>query len=302
MISENRPGFPGPDEMSPREEREYAHDIERDARRDDERVVKWLIDLDDPTGQHAELSSVEQREGELRRKLREAQERVGKSDEDRMRWLFHLAASRGGELEDRQCEIFAFAVPPNARFVPCDVYATTGELSLYPAELYAWVGAGLDGLKDSIVEGRPFEWSVNAQESHHFTWLNGELVDRPSVDAPELTRDRFKVQVCNVLISQGQRVRLCQNCGKFFVGRKRQAYCTTKCSQIKRTMRYRETHPDRIREQRHEAYARKQRERLGPRVRVRKRPRRVKPSAGIDLNIHVRSPNGADSGMSVESG
>ena len=49
--------WPEPGEMSPGEEWEYAHELLRDAHRDDERVVKWLIDLDGPTGQEGELSS-----------------------------------------------------------------------------------------------------------------------------------------------------------------------------------------------------------------------------------------------------
>jgi hypothetical protein len=54
-----------------------------------------LIDLDGPTGQEGELSGVDQRNRELRRLLREAQERVGKSDEDRMRWLLRFASPNG---------------------------------------------------------------------------------------------------------------------------------------------------------------------------------------------------------------
>jgi len=161
------------------------------------------------------------------------------------------------------------------------VYWTTGELVFFPIELYAWVRSGLHGLKDSIVEGRPFEWSVNAHRSHHFTWLDGRLVDRPSVDELDLTEDRFKAQVCSVLISQGHRVRLCQNCDRFFVGHKRQTYCTAKCSNIKRTKRYRERHPERIPEQRRKAHVRKQQRLHGDRVNVRKnvrrRPRGAKP-------------------------
>jgi hypothetical protein len=268
---------PGRDEM---EEWDYL-DIERHARRDDERILKCVIDLDGPTDQEGELSGLEQRNRALRLLLRQAQKRVGKSDEDRLRWLLRFTSPTDEQLEDPledlQCEIFAFAVPPKARFVPCDVYWTTGELVFFPIELYAWVRSGLHGLKDSIVEGRPFEWSVNAHRSHHFTWLDGRLVDRPSVDELDLTEDRFKAQVCSVLISQGHRVRLCQNCDRFFVGHKRQTYCTAKCSNIKRTKRYRERHPERIPEQRRKAHVRKQQRRYGPKVKVARRRRKEIP-------------------------
>jgi hypothetical protein len=276
--------WPGPGEMSPDEALEYAYDDWRGTRRDDDHVEKCVIDLDGPTGQEGEPGGARRTLRELRRMLREAQERVGKSDEDRMRWLLRFASLRMEQLEDFQfedfqCEILAFALPPAARFVPCDVHAMTGELTNTGG--HAWVRSGLDRLKDSIVEGRSFEWSVDAHRSHHFTWLDGRLVDRPSVDELDLTEDRFKAQVCSVLISQGHRVRLCQNCDRFFVGHKRQTYCTAKCSNIKRTKRYRERHPERIPEQRRKAHVRKQQRLHGDKVNVRKnvrrRPRGAKP-------------------------
>jgi len=273
MTSKKRPGA---GEISPSGEREYALDIERDSLRDDWRTLTWLIDLDSPMSQDPGLSRFKQRERELRRRLRTAQERVGRSDEDRMRWLFHFASLQAAAVEDLQCEIFAFAVPSTTRLIPVDVYATSGEINLFPEGFLHWVCSGLGELKNSLVEGRPVEWSVNIQLSHRFTWLNGRLVDQPRVDEEGLTFERFKAQVCNVLNGQGHRVRLCQNCTELFVGRKRQTYCTAKCSQIKRTKGYRERHPDRIREQRHEAHVRQQQRRHGPKVKVtrhqRKRP------------------------------
>jgi hypothetical protein len=279
MTSENELGFVRPGGRSPSAPWDHAHDTERDSQGDDWRVVRWLIDLEDVDSDEGPESSSTEREKDLRRELRLAQNRVGSSGEDRLRWLLRFAsASPAFSEEQLQCEILAFTVAPAARFVPCEAYVTRDEIALHPNELHLWVQSGLLGLKRSIKEGSPFQWSVRAQESHHFSWLNGRLVDQPSVDDGELGGDRFKAQVCNILVREGFRVRLCQNCDRFFVGYKRQTYCTPKCSNIKRTKRYRERHPERIPEQRHKAHVRKQQRLHGrPNVKVGRRPRRAKP-------------------------
>jgi len=272
MTSKIRPG-----EMSPGDEWASAQDTERDSRRDDERVDTWLIDLKGPSSEGAELDSFEARERELRRELKLAQVRVGRSDEHRMRWLLRFAALGAENSEDLRYEILTFAVPPSARFVPCEVYATSGELDLGIGNFLQWLRSGLDTLKEGFLHGHPVDWSVNAPGSHHFTWRNGRLLDKPSIDDGILTEDRFKAQVCSVLTSQGHRIRFCRKCAKLFLGQRRQAYCDPKCSQITRTKRYRERHPEKIRDQRHEAHVRKQQQHYGPKVKVARRPRKAQP-------------------------
>jgi len=278
---------PGPGEMSASEAWEYAHDIERDSSKDERRITTWLIDLEGPRGQGAD----DEREARRRREVKLAQERVGRSDEDRMRWLLRFRSRDLADLSARDWldllfEILAFAAPPLARFVPCEIYLVEGEIKLDLLELrnlHAWVHSGLRGLRESpyvvedengVASDAPREWLVDGNVEHRFTWVNDRLVDQPSGDSGSV-HNRFKAQVAGVVSRQADRIRLCQdrNCAKLFLAHKRQTYCNAKCSQKNRTRKYRARYPERISDQRHNAYVREKRQ-DAPNVKVARHPRK----------------------------
>jgi hypothetical protein len=93
---------------------------------------------------------------------------------------------------------------------------------------------------------------------------------------------RFHGAVFALVNELGARLSACANpkCHRLFLRSKRQAYCGTRCSQRERTQRFRDRHPDRVSDQRHTTYARKQRARLGKRVKVGRRSRRAKSQDG----------------------
>ncbi len=90
-------------------------------------------------------------------------------------------------------------------------------------------------------------------------------------------RSRFYGAVFMLAVELGPDLAVCANpkCRKLLLRSRRQGYCTPQCSQRQRTQSFRERHPERVRELRHATHARRQRRRLGPRVRVERRPRRT---------------------------
>jgi len=78
-------------------------------------------------------------------------------------------------------------------------------------------------------------------------------------------KDGFRLHTYESLLAEGQRLRFCERplCRAAFLARRRQAYCTPRCSQAVRTQAYRTVHAERVRAARRAAYARKQRALLG---------------------------------------
>ncbi len=281
--------WPEPGEMSPSEEREYARDIERDSSKDERRTTTWRIDLERPSDQ---LSDYER---DIRLEVKSAQDRVGRSDEDRMHWLLRFGSRNLTNVSAEEWwnllfEILVFAAQPFDRFVVCEVFWMGGEIKLDLVELWrlhAWVQSGLSGLRESpyvivdehdIASDGPRQWRVDVNLEHCFTWENDRLVDKPVGDSGS-TINRFKVQVANTFARQAYRIRLCQNrdCVKLFLAHKRQIYCGGKCSDVVRKRKQREKHPERIRNQRRAAYVREKQRLHGPKVKVERRPRKAKP-------------------------
>src|SRR5215470_388639 len=213
MFSARELGFPGPEDLSPSEEWVYAHEIERESRKDDWRVVGFRIDLEEPADQEANDEWV----AELRRSVRLAQERIGRSDEERVRWFLRFASLNEANLSEEErrrleSEVLAFTVSPLAHSVLCEVQLSEGDprlVSLNVLELHRWAKSGLLTQGESA---RPPVWTIDAHVSHHFTWLDKRLVPEPPADEVlaegDLTSDRFKAQVGNLLAGQGHRVRL----------------------------------------------------------------------------------------------
>jgi hypothetical protein len=92
---------------------------------------------------------------------------------------------------------------------------------------------------------------------------------------------RFDFGVLGVLMELAPQLRTCAaaGCGRLFLKQGRQAYCSTRCSQRIRTIRFRESHPDVVSQRRHNGYVRRKQKKLGPKVKVGTRRRR-RHSAG----------------------
>ncbi len=136
-----------------------------------------------------------------------------------------------------------------------------------------WLRALFQGLQTGREVGiNHTEWKAILQQ------VNGRLL---AWSDPLLLRwpDAFKVRVFEALRDPKvkARFRFCLNepCARPFWATKRQAYCSDKCSQTKRTRRYRTGDPDRFRAKRREAYGRRKREELGWETELR--IRRKKP-------------------------
>lgn len=92
----------------------------------------------------------------------------------------------------------------------------------------------------------------------------------------------FFSAVFDALERAGSRLRTCQNpsCARLFLAARRQEYCGPRCSQAIRTARFRQAHPEKVRAWRREQYARAQRRKYGPKVKVSSRPRKRTEKGG----------------------
>jgi hypothetical protein len=89
----------------------------------------------------------------------------------------------------------------------------------------------------------------------------------------------FLLRMTDLLVSRGACIRQCaeQDCGRLFVPTKRQAYCSTNCSQKARQQRFRAAHSqEELSEKRHEHYRNKVKRIKGPEAakHVARRPNR----------------------------
>ena len=86
----------------------------------------------------------------------------------------------------------------------------------------------------------------------------------------------FFMAVFDVLREVDSRLKICHNsrCRRLFLVRGRKQYCRPSCSQALRTERFRKAHPEKFTLMRHARYERKQRKKLGPKVKVGRRPRK----------------------------
>ena len=88
--------------------------------------------------------------------------------------------------------------------------------------------------------------------------------------------DVFWTSVGNVLRQYSRRIKKCGLCERHFLKRKRQTYCSAKCSQKTRGRRWYAAHHEEVRRKRHVAYVRLTKKEH-PRAKVqRRRPRRTK--------------------------
>ena len=78
-------------------------------------------------------------------------------------------------------------------------------------------------------------------------------------------RSRFLGAVAMLLVEAGPDLAVCarEGCERLFLRSRRQAYCSAQCSQRQRTQRFRAAHPEEVRENRHQSYARRRRREPG---------------------------------------
>lgn len=204
--------------------------------------------------------------------LHRAAVRIGHTPEIRARWLLRFAAKELNQLEPDQRAAVGWEV---AAYLGLPERQRQGDYVSLPlpyaalAECHEWLRAGIHRLTTQ----QPWEIRVRRPSSYVVRIGNGpdgRVVPRTPITHGE---NVFKIRVLEETVPVFlQRFRVCRaGCGRPFILRKRQLYCGLPCSQLERTRRYRQKHPDYL-ERAHESYARRQR--IGrPKVRVRRRPR-----------------------------
>jgi hypothetical protein len=182
--------------------------------------------------------------------------RVGKTDEARARWLLDFAARdlstlSGADWLNLRWEVFGFLYPPSGEPPPFSSGDTPGEPSCSADQvrrMHRWLRSGLERLQS----GEGHSWAIPLAATPRWMMLRGRLMTWPDVDAS--FTESFKLKAYEALGREDQRFRLCARCGRPFLARKRQAYCTKRCSQTVRTGKYRAAHRQKVNALRMRAY------------------------------------------------
>ncbi len=181
--------------------------------------------------------------------LQRALQRVGRAPDAQARWLLGFAQSNLKQLSrddwlNRWSETLAFALVeegalPFALFLPG------------PQVLRRWQAVVRRGL-GVIAAGR--SWPITLGPQRYELQLRRDVLTAGRVWKAEgfwaHLRQAFLAAVVRTLGTVGTRFRLCQRCRRPFIKRKRQTYCTSKCSQLVRTHKYRRAHRERLRARR----------------------------------------------------
>ncbi len=194
--------------------------------------------------------------------------RVGQTPEARARWLLRFA---GQDLEDLkpqqwprlgwQMSAFLSGSAPLGRREWLD---PVREKVIHAC--HAWLRDGFQTMAEPTGV-----WSSEENVRSILFMRDGKLIGGKSPSAFLSDFAWFRVAVHETLTAARRRFRFCGNpsCRKSFIARKRQAYCTRKCSQVVRTRKFREKHPEKVREWRRLFYARK--------LHRRSRPKKTSP-------------------------
>ncbi len=194
--------------------------------------------------------------GLTRNDFEQAWNRVGKTDEERARWLLDFAARdlsalSGADWLTLRWEVFGFLYPPSGGPPPFSTDDTPGEPSCSADQvrrMHRWLRSGLERLK--LGEGH--SWAVSLATTPRLMMFGGRLMTWPDMDVPYT--ESFKLKAYEALGRQARRFRLCTRCHRPFLARKRQGYCTKKCSQMVRTTKYRAAHRQKVNALRMRAY------------------------------------------------
>lgn len=122
-----------------------------------------------------------------------------------------------------------------------------------------------------LAQGIP--WWIAPKINYGLRITNGRL-DSHRVATSQVDFSAF--EVFETLTVERDRFHFCQRCRRPFIARKRQVYCTPKCSQAVRSQRYRKKDPERFRRLRRQGYERQVRASLGPSVRIASRAKGIK--------------------------
>ena len=186
--------------------------------------------------------------------------RVGETDEARARWLIDFAARdlsafSSADWLDVRWEVFGFLHPPSGGPPPFWSDDNPGQPSCSEGQvriMHRWLRGGLERL----TSGEGHSWAVPIATTPRLMMHRGHLVTLPDVgrDGPGEYTESFKLRVYEALGRQAQRFRVCPKCRRPFLARKRQAYCSKRCSQTVRTAKYRAGHRQKVNESRMRAY------------------------------------------------
>jgi len=228
---------------------------------------------------------------EIPKNLARAFARIGRTAEEQARWLLKAAYRDQAKLTDSECSglqeevgAFLFLDPTDNLFF--------GQRVAEPVSrevTESCISALRDGLRDLVKDGK---WVVGMPkmnrvaewwDHHPFRWRTGLPHQLEFADANARRRrwgfaklkmdwrGYFLLRVYDVLRAVEGRFRVCLECRQAFIARKRQAYCTARCSQTVRTRKYRSLHRARVNQSRRRAYERQVKAIHGPKVKVRRR-------------------------------
>jgi hypothetical protein len=194
--------------------------------------------------------------GLTRNDFEQAWSRVGKTDEERARWLLDFAARDLSALSSAdwlnlRWEVFGFLYPPSGDPPPFSSGNFPDEPSCSADQvrrMHRWLRSGLERLKS----GEGHSWAVPLAATPRLMMFGGRLVTWPDADVPYT--ESFKLKAYEALGRQARRFRVCAKCRRPFLARKRQAYCSKRCSQTVRTTKYRAAHRQKVNESRMRAY------------------------------------------------
>ncbi len=175
-------------------------------------------------------------------------ERIGGTNVDRRaRWLLRFAQSDFGSLSrgdwlNLWSELLAFARLRQSAF-PFTTFTPSVQTA---ANWRAVIRTGLREMKEGRawrVATGPQVYELSRSErglaAAHIVWQAEHLYEH--------LKDAFLEEVVWTLERVGERFRFCLRCGEAFIARKRQAYCTPRCSQTSRTNKYRKAYSERVR-------------------------------------------------------
>lgn len=212
----------------------------------------------------------------------EALARVGTEPTQRFGWLVQVAErdlTDTSVVETTRAEMSAFSLSGTVAAQPTEgelfVRALTNAPSLSgrrashaTRELQRWLRGTLDHLRDE----RRFVGPVTIGSA---VWTEtGALVPVAAGDDGQ----RFRFAVFGLLLHVAPRIHVCpsSDCRRLFMKAGKQAYCSKRCSQHARTARFRSAHLDKVRGSRRSAYEQRLRAKLGPNVRIGRRPSKAR--------------------------
>jgi hypothetical protein len=205
--------------------------------------------------------------------------RVGLTPEARSRWLLTFAArdldalpasSWKGLLQD--LAVFLSTPPAHHRRFTVDPSWGVGEPGA--RDCHAWINEVLTQLQ---APSRTRRLEVDLERRRiRLIWQEGSFFPIDAVTALGAMKEVVLLETLRML---GRRLRFCprEGCGRGFVARKRQVYCSPRCSQTVRSRRWRDANPEEARAARRASYRRK----LPKNIKIAtRRPARQEPSNG----------------------